>query len=155
MVAVCLGLFGAGASAQDVTYTKDIAPILMANCVTCHRPGEVAPMSLQTYEETRPWARSIAQEVGQKRMPPWHATAGLREYTNDRSLDASQIDMIQRWVAAGAPRGDTASLPPLPTFEDGWQLGEPDLVLAWDAPYQIAAEGDDEYRCFVLDPQFE
>ncbi len=154
-VAVCLGLFAGGAVAQDVTYAKDVAPILRENCVTCHRPGEVAPMSLQTYEETRPWARSIAQEVGQKRMPPWHATAGLREYTNDRSLDAAEIDVIQRWVAAGAPRGDTALLPPLPTFTDGWQLGEPDLVLSWDAPYQIVAEGDDEYRCFVLDPQFE
>lgn len=154
-VAVCLGLFAGGASAQDVTYTEDVAPILMQHCATCHRPGEVAPMSLLTYEDTRPWARSIAQEVGQKRMPPWHAAAGLREYTNDRSLDAAQIDVIQRWVAAGAPRGDDALLPPVPTFNDGWQLGEPDLVLAWEAPYQIEADGDDEYRCFVLDPKFE
>ena len=154
-VAVCLWLVAGSAHAQDVTYTEDVAPILMQHCVTCHRPGEVAPMSLLTYEDTRPWARSIAQEVGQKRMPPWHAAAGVREYTNDRSLDAAQIDVILRWVAAGAPRGDEALLPPVPTFNDGWQLGEPDLVLAWDAPYQIEAEGDDEYRCFVLDPKFE
>ena len=154
-VAVCLGLFAGGAFAQDVTYTEDVAPILMQHCATCHRPGEVAPMSLLTYEDTRPWARSIAQEVGLKRMPPWHASAGVREYTNDRSLDDAEIDVIQRWVAAGAPRGDDALLPPVPTFNDGWQLGEPDLVLAWEAPYQIEADGDDEYRCFVLDPKFE
>jgi hypothetical protein len=153
--AVCLGLFAATASAQDVTYAKDVAPILMDNCVTCHRPGEVAQMSFLTYQDTRPWARSIAEQVGQKRMPPWHAAAGVREYTNDRSLDGAQVDMIQRWVAAGAPRGDDALLPSVPTFDEGWQLGEPDLVLAWDEPYQIAADGDDEYRCFVLDPKFE
>ena len=154
-VAMSLGLFAGAASAQDVTYTKDVAPILMDNCVTCHRPGEVAPMSLQTYEETRPWARSIAQEVALKRMPPWHAAAGVREYTNDRSLDDAAIDVIRQWVDAGAPRGDDSLQPPIPTFNDGWQLGEPDLVLQWESAYQIAAEGDDEYRCFVLDPKFE
>ena len=154
-VAACLWLFAGIASAQDVTYAEHVAPILMENCVTCHRPGEVAPMSLLTYEDARRWARSIGKEVAERRMPPWHAAPGLREYTNDRSLDDAQIDVIQRWVAARSPRGDDALLPPTPTFGDGWQLGEPDLVLAWDSPYQIEAEGDDEYRCFVLDPKFE
>ena len=154
-VAVSLWLFAGTASAQDVTYAEHVAPILMENCVTCHRPGEVAPMSLLTYEDARRWARSIGKEVAERRMPPWHAAPGLREYTNDRSLDDAQIDVIQRWVAARSPRGDDALLPPTPTFGDGWQLGEPDLVLAWDSPYQIEAEGDDEYRCFVLDPKFE
>ena len=89
-------------------------------------------MSLLTYEDARKWARSIAEEVGERRMPPWHAAPGLREYTNDRSLDDAEIDVIQRWVAARSPRGDDALLPPLPTFNDGWQLGEPDLVLTWE-----------------------
>ena len=155
---LCVGVgvgIGEAGSADNPTYTEDVAPILMANCVTCHRPGEVAPMSLTTYEEIRPWARLIAQEVALRRMPPWHATAGVREYTNDRSLADADIDVIQRWVAAGAPRGDDARMPPMPTFNDGWQIGEPDIVLGWESPYQIEAEGEDEYRCFVLDPKFE
>ncbi len=154
-VAVCLWLLGGTASAQEVTYAEHVAPIFMDNCVTCHRPGEVAPQSFLTYEDTRRWARSIGEQVGQRLMPPWHAAPGLREYTNDRSLSDAEIDVIQRWVAAGAPRGDDARMPPAPTFNDSWQLGEPDLVLGWESPYQIAAEGDDEYRCFVLDPGFE
>ena len=154
-VVVSLGLFSAAASAQEVTYAADVAPIIMENCVTCHRPGEVAPMSLLTFEDTRKWARAIGEKVGERVMPPWHAAPGVREYTNDRSLDDAEIDVIQRWVAAGAPQGDESVTPPVPTFDSGWQLGEPDLVLGWETPYQIAAEGDDEYRCFVLDPKFE
>ena len=112
-------------------------------------------MSLLTYEDAREFVREIALEVGDRRMPPWHAAPGVREYTNDRSLEDAEIDVIQRWVAGGALRGDDALLPPPPTFNDSWQLGEPDLVLTWESPYQIEAEGDDEYRCFVLDPEFE
>ena len=140
---------------QRVTYAKDVAPIFIENCVTCHRPGEVSPMSLLTYEESRPWAKSIREEVAQKRMPPWHAEAGVREYSNDRSLSDAEIDVILRWVDTGAQKGDDEDLPPLPTFSNDWTFGEPDLVLAMEAPFQIAAEGDDEYRCFVLDPKFE
>ena len=155
-VGVGVGIGEAGTSSADTpTYTEDVAPILMANCVTCHRPGQVAPMSLTTYAETRPWARAIRNEVEPRRMPPWHAAAGVREYTNDRSLSDAEIDVILRWVDAGAPKGDDEHMPPLPTFSDGWQLGEPDIVLAMNEAYQIEAEGDDEYRCFVLDPQFE
>jgi mono/diheme cytochrome c family protein len=149
-------LFLAGvASAQDVTYAEHVAPILMENCVTCHRPGEVAPMSLLTYEDARRYARQIGVQVSERRMPPWHAAPDLRDYTNDRSLDDAEIDVIEQWVATGAKRGADALAPPIPTFNDSWQLGEPDLVLSWDSPYQIAADGDDEYRCFVLDPKLE
>ncbi len=112
-------------------------------------------MSLLTYEDARRYSRQIGVEVSERRMPPWHAAPDLRHYTNDRSLDKAEIDVIQRWVATGAKRGDDALAPPIPTFNDSWQLGEPDLVLSWDSPYQIEAEGDDEYRCFVLDPKFE
>jgi mono/diheme cytochrome c family protein len=155
-LSVGVGIGEAGSSSADnPTHTEDVAPILMANCVTCHRPGQVAPMSLMTYTDTRPWARSIRNEVAQRNMPPWHAEAGVREYTNDRSLSDAEIDVILRWVDAGAPKGDDEHMPPLPTFSDGWQLGEPDIVVAMNEPYQIEAEGDDEYRCFVLDPQFE
>jgi hypothetical protein len=137
-VAVSLWLFAGTAAAQDVTYAE-----------------HVAPMSLLIYEDARRWARSIGEEVSERRMPLWHAAPDLRKYTNDRSLDDAEIDVIQRWVAARSARGDEALTPPSPTFNDGWQLGEPDLVLSWDSPYQISAEGDDEYRCFVLDPESE
>ena len=150
-----LWLMATSASAQDVTYSEHIAPILMDNCVTCHRPGEVAPMSLLTYEDARQYMGLIALEVSEKRMPPWHAAPGVRQYSNDRSLADKEIDLIQRWVAGGALPGDDSLLPPVPVFNDGWQLGEPDIVLTWDSPYQISATGDDEYRCFVLDPKFE
>ncbi len=112
-------------------------------------------MSLLTYEDARRYARQIGVQVSERRMPPWHAAPDLRDYTNDRSLDDAEIDVIERWVATGAQRGADALAPPIPTFNDSWQLGEPDLVLSWDSPYQIAADGDDEYRCFVLDPKFE
>ena len=148
-------LFATSALAQDVTYTEHVAPILNANCANCHRPGEVAPMSLLTYEDARQYMGLISLVVSERRMPPWHAAPGVQDYTNDRSLSDAEIDVIQRWVAGGALKGDDALLPPTPTFNDGWQLGEPNIVLEFDAPYQIAADGDDEYRCFVLDPQFE
>lgn len=153
--AVGMVLFAVSTSAQDITYAEHVAPILMENCVTCHRPGEVAPMSLLTYDDARQYMGSIAFMVSEKRMPPWHAAPGVQDYTNDRSLDANEIDIIQRWVAGGALQGDKALTPPIPDFKNSWQLGEPDLVLGWDSPYQIAATGDDEYRCFVLDPKFE
>jgi hypothetical protein len=93
--------------------------------------------------------------VGERRMPPWHAAAGVQEYSNDRSLSDSEINLIQQWARGGAMQGDPSRIPAVPTFKQGWQLGDPDLVLAWDEPYQIEAVGDDEYHCFVLDPQFE
>ena len=143
------------APADEVTYTEHVAPILMTNCVTCHRPDQVAPMSLMTYEETRPWARSIRNEVAQRRMPPWHAESGVQDYTNDVSLSDSDVDVILRWVDAGAPKGDDRHMPSLPAFNDSWQLGEPDVILSMNAPYEIEPDGNDEYRCFVLDPEFE
>jgi hypothetical protein len=148
-------LFTGSVAADDVTYSEHVAPILLKNCATCHRPGEVAPMSLLNYEETLPFAGLIGYMVGERRMPPWHAAQGVQDYTNDRSLSGADIELIQQWVTDGMLEGDRSKLPPTPSFNDGWQFGEPDLVLSWDEPYQIPASGDDEYRCFVLDPGFE
>src|SRR5687768_6050964 len=90
---------------QTPVFTKDIAPILQDKCQACHRPGYIAPMSLVTYEETRPWARSIKARVAARQMPPWHIdpSVGIQHFKNDRSLTAAQIDTIVRWVDAGAP----------------------------------------------------
>lgn len=126
----------------SVTFTRDLAPILYAKCVTCHRPGEVAPMPLRTFEETRPFARAIKDNVVSRRMPPWSADRTIGHFTNDPSLSAQQIETITRWVDSGAPQGDARDLPPPPEFADGWQLGEPDLVVELPV-VQVPARGRD------------
>ena len=99
---------GSALAADAPTFTKDIAPIFQEKCEACHRPDSIAPMSLKTYAETRPWARSIKARVADRQMPPWHIdkTVGIQKFKNDRSLSDDQIDTIVRWVDAGAPQGD-------------------------------------------------
>ena len=129
-------------STATPTFTKDIAPIFQAKCEACHRPNSMAPMSLVTYEEARPWARAIGLRVGSRQMPPWHIdkTVGIQEFKNDRSLSDQQIDTIVRWVEAGAPKGDPKDMPAPKNWPDEskWQLaakyGQPDLVIK-SAPY--------------------
>ena len=111
------------------TFTNDVAPILFEKCIICHRPGEIAPMSLQTYGEVRPWARGIREKVLSGEMPPWHADPAYGTFRNDRSLTEEQIDTIVAWVDAGAPKGSDADLPKLPAFVASWQGGEPDHVI--------------------------
>src|ERR1700722_13058702 len=100
-------------SAKTVTFTKDVAPIFQQKCETCHRPNNMAPMSLQTYEEARPWAKSIAARGGSRQMPPWHIdkTVGIQQFKNDRSLSDDQVDTIVKWVADGAQKGDPKDMP--------------------------------------------
>ncbi len=134
------------------TFTKDIAPIFQAKCEACHRPNSMAPMSLVTYEEARPWARAIGLRVGSRQMPPWHIdkTVGIQEFKNDRSLSDQQIDTIVRWVEAGAPKGDPKDMPAPKHWPDEskWQLaakyGQPDLVIK-SAPYTIPAVAQDAW----------
>src|SRR5215510_421728 len=115
------------------TFTKDVAPIFQKSCVSCHREGTTAPMSLMTYKEVRPWARAIKERVLRRDMPPWHLdkTVGIRRYKNDISLNARDIATIVKWVDAGAPEGDAADMPKPPTFasEDNWFTGKPDLLV--------------------------
>src|SRR5213596_1187215 len=102
------------ASDRQVTYAKDVAPILQAKCQECHRKGTVAPMSLATYEETRPWAKSMRERVITRNMPPWHLdkTVGIQQFQNDRSLTDAQIATIVSWVDGGAPLGNPKDMPP-------------------------------------------
>jgi hypothetical protein len=146
-----LVLAGAALAAEKpVTFTKDIAPILQAKCQECHRPASLAPMSLITYEETRPWAKSIKQRVVARQMPPWHIdkTVGVREFKNDMSLSDEQIAAIVKWVDAGAPQGDPKDMPAAKQWpaENEWRaasaLGAPDLVIKSD-PYTMAAHHQD------------
>jgi hypothetical protein len=137
-------------TARQVTFTKDVAPILQEKCQDCHRKGSMAPMSLVTYEETRPWAKDIRQRVITRNMPPWHIdkTVGIQKFQNDISLSDQQISTIVRWVDEGAPQGDPKDMPPPRQWPDykGWQLakqfGEPDLVLKSD-DYTMPAHGQD------------
>ncbi len=139
-------------AADPVTFAKDVAPILQDKCQVCHQPGSIGPMSLLTYEETRPWASAIKRRVTERTMPPWHLdrTVGIREYKNDRSLSDEQIDTIVRWVDAGTPLGDPNDLPPPVEWPnaDVWRLaeqfGEPDLIVA-SAPYTVEAFGQDKW----------
>ena len=132
MLTLTLGIFSLAPSSAsaELTYSKDVAPILNQNCVSCHRPEQVGPMSLMTYKEVRPWAKSIRRHVSEKTMPPWHATASKHPFKNDRSLSQEQIDTVVNWIDSGKKEGDPADLPEMPTFVDGvWKLGEPDIIL--------------------------
>jgi hypothetical protein len=138
--------------APTPTFTKDVAPIFQAKCEACHRPDSIAPMSLRTFEEVRPWARSIRARVATKQMPPWHIdkTVGIQHFENDRSLTTEQIDTIVRWIDGGAPMGNPKDMPaPVKWADDaGWnfkdKFGEPDLVVK-SPPYRMPAHAQDAW----------
>ena len=136
------------AAAEIPTFTNEVAPILYENCIVCHRAGENAPMSLVTYEETRPWSRSIKSKVLAGEMPPWHADPAVGLFSNRRGLSDVERDTLVRWVDAGAPQGDLAVLPPVPKFSDGWQIGTPDVVVEMQEAFAVPAEGEVAYQYF-------
>ena len=132
-------------AAGTPTFSKDVAPILFRNCVECHRPTAMAPMSLMTYEDARPWARAIKQKVVTRQMPPWGADPTVAKYSNDVSLKQSDIDTIAAWADAGAPEGKRAELPAAPTFAEGWSIGKPDYVFKMLQPFKVPADGTVPY----------
>jgi len=140
----------AASAADTVTFAKDVAPILQEKCQECHHAGSMAPMSLVTYEETRPWAKAIRQRVITRQMPPWHIdpTVGVNKFKNDMSLSQAQIDSVVHWVDAGAPLGDPKDMPEAKQWPnaDEWkgakELGQPDMVVKSE-PYTMAAHHQD------------
>jgi hypothetical protein len=145
------GLATAADAAKPVTFSKDIAPIFQAKCQECHQPNSIAPMSLITYQDARPWARSIKERVSTHQMPPWHIdkTVGVQKFKNDMSLSDDQVDKIVAWVDQGAPQGDPKDMPPAkPLITDNqWKavrdgFGQPDLVVK-SPDYTMAAEHQD------------
>ncbi|MFL6215909.1 MAG: c-type cytochrome [Blastocatellia bacterium] len=142
------------AGPAPVTFTKDVAPIFFNKCAACHRPGEIAPMSLLSYKEARPWARSIKEKVVNRVMPPWHADPHVGDFKNDRRLSDKEIATISAWVDAGAPEGNPKDLPPAPRFTDGWQIGQPDVVLSMSNEYNVPAEGTVNYQYFSVPTGF-
>ena len=152
--AVIVGHAQAPPAGDVPTFAKDIAPVLYANCASCHRAGEIAPMSLLTYAEARPWAQAIGRRVAEGSMPPWHADAPHGTFVNERRLSAAQKDLIARWVAGGAPQGNPEDLPPRPTFADGWSIGTPDQVFELPEDYAVPAQGTIQYENFYVPTGF-
>ncbi len=113
---------------KDVTFNRDVAPIFFKNCVVCHRPNDIAPMSLMTYKDSRLWARPIRDSVVSRKMPPWHADPKVGDFINDPRLSDAEIATIDAWVRSGAKEGDPKDLPPAPAFAEGWHI-KPDVVL--------------------------
>ncbi len=136
------------------TFTKDVAPILNKNCVSCHRPGEIAPMSLLSYEQARPWAKSIREKVSRGLMPPWHAESAHGVFLNDRRLNDNDKATLIAWSDAGAPQGDPKDMPPAPKFTEGWEIGKPDVVLSMPKPYNVTASGTIAYQYFPIPTNF-
>ena len=148
---VCSVAAAANANPSGVTFTRDVAPILQKNCQGCHRPGEAAPMTFMNYQQARPWAKAIKEAVLLKKMPPWFADPHYGKFKNDRSLSQTDIDTLVAWADAGAPEGDPKLMPPPREFVDGWNIGNPELVVEMPEAFQVPASGTIEYQ-YILVP---
>ncbi|MDZ4852773.1 MAG: redoxin domain-containing protein [Pirellulaceae bacterium] len=139
----------------DVTFSKHIAPIMNARCVECHRPGEIAPFPLTSYEDTIGWEATIAEVVREERMPPWNANPKIGHFKNDARLSEVEKQLIQSWIENGCPEGNPSDSPRPPIFVAGWRMPDPDLVIPMrDEPFKIPATGVVEYQYFQVDPKF-
>jgi hypothetical protein len=147
---VGLLLVGGGLRADEITYTQHVAPILYKHCAGCHRPGEIGPFSLLTYQDAAKRADFIKDITSSRRMPPWKPEHGFGEFLDERRLSDAEMKTLAAWADGGAKEGDKKFLPEPPKFTDGWQLGEPDLVLKMPEPFKLAATGRDVQQCFVI-----
>jgi hypothetical protein len=138
------------AAREKVTYARDIAPILFAHCAECHRPGEVAPFSLLTYQDAAKRARGLARATGRRLMPPWRADVHYGQFLDERRVTEREIALVKAWADNGAPEGNALDLPPQPTFPSGWRLGTPDLVVPVPVRYTVPADGPDIFQHFVM-----
>jgi Tfp pilus assembly protein PilF len=134
----------------QVTFARDIAPILFHSCAPCHRPGEAAPFSLLSYADAKTHAHQIAAVTERHLMPPWLPAPDDPKFADDLRLSAAQIALIQTWVGQGAAEGERSNMPPMPQFVEGWQLGKPDLVVMATQPFALPAGGSDTYWNFVF-----
>ena len=150
LVGLCVAAVALLPAAEKVVFTENIAPTLYQNCVTCHRPGEAAPFSLISYEDVKKRGAIVATVTKSRYMPPWHAAHGYGEFADERRLTDAQIATIGDWVSQGMPQGDTAKMPKMPQFPEGWHLGKPDLVLEMPVGFDLPASGPDIYRNFVI-----
>ena len=151
-------VIGQQPASAPVTFSKDVAPILQKACQNCHHPGAIAPMSLLTYQDARPWARSIKQKVSSREMPPWYIDRhiGISKFKDDPSLTDAEINIITRWVDQGAPAGSAADMPAARQFSDvdKWHIGKPDMIVSLPKAYELKANGPDEFYDADVDPGF-
>src|SRR5271170_1540670 len=138
---------------KEVTYNRDVAPIFYNNCVKCHRPNDMAPMSLLTYKDTRPWARAIREAVVTRKMPPWHADPKVGDFLNDPRLTDEQIATIDAWVRGGTKEGDPKDLPAAPVFVGGWHI-KPDVVFAIPE-FTVSGGSQDDYEYIYVPTNFK
>ncbi|HZW29934.1 MAG TPA: redoxin domain-containing protein [Isosphaeraceae bacterium] len=139
---------------QRLTYAEHAAVILQKRCQECHRPGEIGPFPLLTYEDARKRTRRIREAVLEQRMPPWHADPRYGRFSNDRRLTQQERDTLLAWIDSGALKGDDKDLPPPLTFVNGWKIGEPEKVYSMEQEFRVPATGVLDYQRFVVDPGF-
>jgi hypothetical protein len=141
-------------AATPPTFHKDVLPILQQRCQECHRPGEIAPMSLLTYADARPWAKSIREAVLTHKMPPWLADPKYGHFANDRSLSQLEINTLVNWVDGGTPEGDSTDAPTPRAWPQGWAIGTPDAVFEMPKPFPIPDKGTVDYQYIILPTHF-
>ena len=139
----------------NVTSSHQIARILQARCVECHRKGQIAPFSLTSYKEAADWAENIQEVVDAERMPPWAANPKYGHFTNDSRMSSGEKRLIGEWIANGCPEGDRSQLPPPAAFTEGWRIPKPDLVVKMPKPFKVPATGVVDYQYFIVDPGFK
>ncbi len=139
---------------SGATYTKDVAPIFFAKCAECHRPNAMAPFSVLSFKESRPWARSIKEKVLARQMPPWGADPRFGKFENDHSLSEQEMNTIAAWVDSGAKEGNRKDLPPLPQFSSEWKIGKPDAILTMPEEVILDGKGSDEYLDIAIPTNF-
>jgi peroxiredoxin len=143
------------ATVKKVTYAGHVARVLQDNCVGCHRRGQVAPFTLESYEQARRWAKEIKAYTQARLMPPWKPEPGFGDFIFEKRMSDDEVALIRRWVDDGTPQGDEADLPPPPRFTSEWALGKPDLVVEMPEEYTLGAEGEDDYRHFIIPTNFD
>ncbi len=151
---MCAATALAATAPAQVTFYKDVLPVLQKDCQGCHRPGEAAPMSFLTYDQTRPWAKAMKQAVLTKQMPPWFADPHYGKFSNDRTLSQAEIDTLVSWADTGAKAGDPKDGPQPIAFVEGWRIGKPDVVIEMPQAFAVPASGTIDYQYIVIPTHF-
>ncbi|MFO0956632.1 MAG: redoxin domain-containing protein [Isosphaeraceae bacterium] len=154
-IAAYLSELDAKVKVGPVTYAKDVAPIVQNKCQACHRPGQVAPFSLLSYDDAKRWGPTLREVVAERRMPPWHADPRHGRFENDRSLSPEQRATVLAWVDQGMPLGDAKDLPEPRSFAEGWTIGKPDVVIEMPEPYAVPAQGVVSYQLIRIKAPFD
>lgn len=153
-LAISVVLLAAPLAAQEVTFYRDVLPILQNRCQECHRTGQMAPMALTTYQETRPWAKAIREAVLTRKMPPWFADPCCGKFQNDRSLTVSERETLAKWVDSGAQEGRAVEAPPRKAWTEGWNISPPDRVVEMPQAFHVPSAGAVDYQYFVVPTGF-